>query len=174
MEDTPDFDDPPSKSQRKRDMNALQDIGAELLELNDQQLAGIELPENLRTAVTEARKLRANGARRRQLQYIGKLMRQVDPAPIREKLDGFRSTSAAETARLHRIERWRERLLEDPAAVAEFIAAHPGTDSQQLRTLIRNTAEERARGKPPKNFRALFQMIRSVIDAQSPPGEPAA
>jgi len=174
VEDTPEFDDPPSKSQRKRDMNALQDIGAELLELNDQQLAGIDLPENLRMAVTEARKLRANGARRRQLQYIGKLMRQIDPAPIREKLDGFRSTSAAETARLHRIERWRERLLEDPAAVAEFIAAHPGTDSQQLRTLIRNTAEERARGKPPKNFRALFQMIRAVIDAQSPPGEPAA
>ena len=174
MEDTPDFDDPPSKSQRKRDMNALQDIGAELLELNDQQLAGIDLPENLRAAVTEARKLRANGARRRQLQYIGKLMRQVDPAPIREKLDGFRSTSAAETARLHRIERWRERLLEDPAAVAEFIAAHPGTDSQQLRTLIRNTAEERARGKPPKHFRALFQMIRAVIEARSPAGDPTA
>jgi ribosome-associated protein len=174
VEDTPDFDDPPSKSQRKRDMNALQDIGAELLELNEQQLAGIDLPENLHAAVTEARKLRANGARRRQLQYIGKLMRQVDPAPIREKLDGFRSTSAAETARLHRIERWRERLLEDPAAVAEFIAAHPGTDSQQLRTLIRNTAEERARGKPPKHFRALFQMIRAVIDARSPAGDPAA
>ncbi|MDP1674866.1 MAG: ribosome biogenesis factor YjgA [Burkholderiales bacterium] len=174
MEDTPDFDDLPSKSQRKREMTALQDIGAELIELNDQQLAGMELPESLHAAVAEARKLRANGARRRQLQYIGKLMRQVDPAPIREKLDGFRSTSAAETARLHRIERWRERMLGDPAAVAEFIAAHPGTDSQQLRTLIRNTADERARGKPPKHFRALFQMIRSVIDAQSPAGDPAA
>lgn len=174
MEDTPEFDDLPSKSQRKRDMTALQDIGAELVELNDQQLAGIDLPENLRAAVAEARKLRAHGARRRQLQYIGKLMRQVDPAPIREKLDGFRSTSAAETARLHRIERWRERLLEDPAAVAEFIAAHPGTDSQQLRTLIRNTAEERARGKPPKNFRALFQMIRTVVEARSPAGGPTA
>ncbi len=174
MEDSPEFDDLPSKSQRKRDMTALQDIGAELVELNDQQLAGIDLPENLRAAVAEARKLRAHGARRRQLQYIGKLMRQVDPAPIREKLDGFRSTSAAETARLHRIERWRERLLEDPAAVAEFIAAHPGTDSQQLRTLIRNTAEERARGKPPKNFRALFQMIRTVVEARSPAGGPTA
>jgi len=174
VEDTPDFDDLPSKSQRKREMTALQDIGAELVELNDTQLASIDLPENLHAAVAEARKLRAHGALRRQMQYIGKLMRQVDPAPIREKLDGFRSTSAAETARLHRIERWRERLLEDPAAVAEFIAAHPGTDSQQLRTLIRNTAEERARGKPPKHFRALFQMIRSVIDAQSPAGDPAA
>jgi len=174
VEDTPDFDDLPSKSQRKREMTALQDIGAELVELNDTQLASIDLPENLHAAVAEARKLRAHGALRRQMQYIGKLMRQVDPAPIREKLDGFRSTSAAETARLHRIKRWRERLLEDPAAVAEFIAAHPGTDSQQLRTLIRNTAEERARGKPPKHFRALFQMIRSVIDAQSPAGDPAA
>jgi ribosome-associated protein len=174
VEDNPEFDDLPSKSQRKREMTALQDIGAELVELNEQQLAGIELPENLRAAVTEARKLRAHGARRRQLQYIGKLMRQVDPEPIREKLDGFRSTSAAETARLHRIERWRDRLLGNPAALAEFIAAHPGTDSQQLRTLIRNTTEERARGKPPKHFRALFQMIKAVLEARDTAGDAAA
>jgi ribosome-associated protein len=174
VEDSPDFDDLPSKSQRKRDMTALQDIGAELVGLNDQQLAAIDLPEALREAVAEARRLRSHEARRRQLQYIGKLMRQVDPAPIREKLDGFRSTSAAETARLHRIERWRERLLDEPGALAEFIAAHPGTDSQQLRTLIRNTAEERARGKPPKHFRALFQMIKAVLEARDPAGDAAA
>lgn len=89
MEDTPDFDDLPSKSQRKRDMDALQDIGAELTELNEQQLASIELPENLRDAVLAARVMKRNEARRRQVQYIGKLMRQVDPAPIRVKLDGF-------------------------------------------------------------------------------------
>lgn len=174
VEDSPDFDDLPSKSQRKRDMTALQDIGAELVGLNDQQLAAIDLPEGLREAVAEARRLRSHEARRRQLQYIGKLMRQVDPAPIREKLDGFRSTSAAETARLHRIERWRERLLDEPGALAEFIAAHPGTDSQQLRTLIRNAAEERARGKPPKHFRALFQMIKAVLEARDPAGDAAA
>ncbi len=174
VEDTPDFDDLPSKSRRKRDMTALQDIGAELVELGDAQLAGIDLPENLREAVDEARRLRAHGARRRQLQYIGKLMRHVDPAPIREKLEGFRSTSAAETARLHRIERWRERLLDEPGALAEFIAAHPGTDSQQLRTLLRNTAGERARGKPPKHFRALFQMIKAVIEAAEPAGDSTA
>lgn len=162
MEDTPDFDDLPSKSQRKRDMDALQDIGEELTQLNEQQLAGIELPENLRDAVLEARAMKRNEARRRQMQYVGKLMRQVDPAPIRVKLDGFLSVSAEHTARLHHIERWRERLLSEPQSVSEFIAEFPATDSQQLRTLIRNTEQERARGKPPKNFRALFQMIREV------------
>lgn len=167
MEDTPDFDDLPSKSQRKRDMDALQAIGAELTELNTQQLASIDLPESLREAVLEARGMKHNEARRRQVQYIGKLMRQIDdPAPIRSKLDGFLSVSAEQTAQLHHIERWRERLLADPKSVAEFIAAYPEADSQQLRTLLRNTADERARAKPPKHFRALFQMIRSLVEAR--------
>lgn len=167
VEDTPDFDDLPSKSQRKRDMDALQDIGAELTELNTQQLDSIELPESLREAVLEARAMKHNEARRRQVQYIGKLMRQVDPAPIRAKLDGFLSVSAEHTAQLHHIERWRERLLADPKSVAEFIAAYPEADSQQLRTLLRNTAEERARAKPPKHFRALFQMIKGLVEARN-------
>jgi ribosome-associated protein len=167
MEDTPDFDDLPSKSQRKRDMDALQDIGSELTELNEQQLASIDLPENLRDAVLVARGMKHNEARRRQVQYIGKLMRQVDPAPIRAKLDGFLSVSAEHTAQLHHIERWRDRLLADPKSVAEFIAAYPEADSQQLRTLIRNTAEERARAKPPKHYRALFQMIRTLVEEQN-------
>jgi ribosome-associated protein len=167
VEDTPDFDDLPSKSQRKRDMDALQDIGAELTELNAQQLDSIELPESLREAVLEARAMKHNEARRRQVQYIGKLMRQVDPAPIRAKLDGFLSVSAEHTAQLHHIERWRERLLADPKSVAEFIAAYPEADSQQLRTLLRNTAEERARAKPPKHFRALFQMIKGLVEARN-------
>ena len=162
MEDTPEFDEQPSKSQRKRDMDALQTIGAELVALNYQQLASIELPENLRDAVTEARRLHPHEARRRQLQYIGKLMRHIDPEPIRAKLDGWLSVSAEHTAKLHHIERWRERLLNDPQSVSEFISEYPAADSQQLRTLIRNTEQERARGKPPKNFRAMFQMIRDL------------
>lgn len=167
VEDTPDFDDPPSKSQRKRDMDALQDIGEELTQLNEQQLASVELPESLRDAVLEARAMKRNEARRRQMQYVGKLMRQVDPAPIRIKLDGFLSVSAEQTAQLHHIERWRERLIDDPQAVSEFIAAYPEADSQQLRTLIRNAVTERERGKPPKHFRALFQMIRGLAEARS-------
>lgn len=173
VDDTPDFDDLPSKSQRKRDMDALQDIGAELTELNAQQLDSIDLPENLREAVIEARSMKHNEARRRQVQYIGKLMRQVDPAPIRARLDAFLSVSAEHTAQLHHIERWRERLLDDPKSVAEFIAAFPEADSQQLRTLIRNTAEERARAKPPKHFRALFQMIKGLVEARNRAGTAA-
>lgn len=165
MEDTPDFDDLPSKSQRKRDMDALQDIGEELTQLNEQQLAGVELPESLRDAVLEARAMKRNEARRRQMQYIGKLMRQVDPAPIRARLNAFLSVSAEHTARLHRIERWRERLIDEPQALSEFIAAYPEADSQQLRTLIRNIGDERARSKPPKHYRALFQMVRGLVEA---------
>ncbi len=155
-------------------MDALQDIGEELTQLNEQQLASVELPESLRDAVLAARAMKRNEARRRQMQYVGKLMRQVDPAPIRAKIDGWLSVSAEHTARLHQIERWRERLLADPAALAEFIAAHPAADSQQLRTLIRNTEQERVRGKPPKNFRALFQMIRLVTEEQSAVDTPEA
>ena len=165
MNELPGTPDPLSKSQRKRDMDALQDIGEELTQLNEQQLAGVELPESLRDAVLVARTMKRNEARRRQMQYIGKLMRQVDPAPIRARIDGWRSASVAHTAQLHHIERWRERLLADPDALALFITEHPDADTQQLRTLIRNTEYERTHGKPPKSYRALFQMIRALIEA---------
>ncbi len=168
MEDTADTL-PPSKTQRKQEMDALQAIGAELIALNDHQLASIPLPESLRDAVSEARRLRTFEAQRRQLQYIGKLMRYVDPAPIRHQLDGWRSVSAEHTARLHRMEHWRDRLLNEPAALAEFIDTYPSTNIQQLRLLIRNTAYERTNGKPPKNFRALFQLIRELVQAQEAP-----
>lgn len=163
----PEPPEPPSKSQRKRDMDALQAIGAELVMLNTHQLDSIELPENLREAVVFARSMKPNESRRRQLQYIGKLMRQVDPAPIRARLDALMSVSAEHTAQLHHIERWRDRLVAEPLAVSEFIAAHPGADSQQLRTLIRNVTEERSRGKPPKHYRALFQMIRGLVESRA-------
>jgi len=147
-------------------MDALQAIGAELVALSAHQLDSIELPDSLREAVVFARSMKPNESRRRQLQYIGKLMRQVDPAPIRARLDALMSVSAEHTAQLHHIERWRERLIAEPLAVSEFIAAYPEADSQQLRTLIRNVADERTRGKPPKHYRALFQMIRTLVEAR--------
>ena len=166
QDNLPDYDDPPSKSQLKRDMDALQGIGAELVELNARQLETVELPEALRDAVIAAQGMKKNEARRRQLQYIGKLMRQVDPAPIRARLDAFLSVSAEHTAQLHHIERWRDRLIAEPLAVSEFISTYPEADSQQLRTLIRNIADERSRNKPPKHYRALFQMIRGLVEAR--------
>ncbi|MGQ0750365.1 MAG: ribosome biogenesis factor YjgA [Betaproteobacteria bacterium] len=154
----------PSKTQQKKHMHALQEMGAELVGLNDAQLASIALPEPLREAVMAAKRMSRFEARRRQLQYIGKLMREVDPEPIRARLDGWKASSREQTARLHRIERWRERLTEDDEALSEFIAAHPRADARQLRALVRNTRRERLEGRPPKYYRALFHAVRDTLE----------
>jgi ribosome-associated protein len=157
----------PSKSRRKADAHALQTLGAELVALNRNQLAQVELPELLRDAVEAAQRIHAHEGRRRQLQYIGKLMRNVDAAPIRARIEGWKTVSVEETARLHLIERWRERLLDDPSALQALAGEYPQAviqeQRQQLRTLIRNTQREREQGKPPKSYRALFQLLRDII-----------
>jgi ribosome-associated protein len=155
--------EPPSKSQRKRDMHELQDLGVELVELNDDQLASIDLPESLLDAVMHARQLTKHEARRRQMQYIGKLMRHVDPEPIRERIAAYKAVSTAHTARLHMLERWRTRLLEEDDALAELLGSHPGADAGRLRLLVRNAARERAAGQPPKSFRALFKLLDEIF-----------
>jgi ribosome-associated protein len=154
----------PSKTQRKKQMTDLQDLGAELVELSEERLAALALPDSLRDAVSEARRMTKFEARRRQLQYIGKLMRHVDPEPIRARLDAWKSVSREHIALLHRIERWRERLLAEDTAFALFVGEHPQVDAQQLRTLLRNAQREREMNKPPKNYRALFQLLRETLD----------
>ena len=157
-------DDLPSKSQRKRDMHALQDLGSALVELNDEQLAGVDMPENLRDAVTEARRLAGkHEARRRQMQYIGKLMRHIDAEPIRASIAAYSAVSREQTARLHLLERWRTRLLEDESSLTELMKAYPQTDAARVRLLVRNAAREREAGQPPKSFRALFQLLNETI-----------
>lgn len=155
----------PSKSRRKADAHALQTLGTALVALNRSQLAQVDLPEALRDAVEAAQRISAHEGRRRQMQFIGKLMRTVDPAPIRAKIDGWKTVSVEETVRLHLIERWRDRLLEEPAALAALAGEYPQADLQQLRTLIRNTQREREQNKAPKNYRAMFQLLREIIPA---------
>ena len=128
----------PSKTKQKEVMHELRDLGAELVELSVGQLKRINLPENVFDAVRECQKITAHGARRRQIQYLGKLMRSVDDEPIRAGLALLRGESSAETARLHRLERLRVRLLEDEAVLTEIAAQWPGVDLQHLRTLRRN------------------------------------
>lgn len=154
----------PSKTQQKKHMLALQDLGEELIALNEAQLASLSLPEALREAVAAARRMNKFEARRRQLQYIGKLMRAVDPEPIRVRLDGWRASSREHTARLHRIERWRENLLARDEALGDFVSAHPHADAQQLRALVRGAKRERVENRPPKHYRALFQLIRDALE----------
>ena len=162
--------DAPSKSQLKRDAHALQLLGARLIELSHERLEALALPELLREAIAAAQAISAHEGRRRQLQYIGKLMREVDPAPIRAQLAIWDGVSAAEVSRQHALERWRERLLADEAALTELAAAHPGCDTQRLRTLVRNARRESAQGKPPRSARELFRLLRAIL-AEKPQTE---
>jgi ribosome-associated protein len=149
-------EDKPSKTQRKREMHELQTLGARLVELNAQQLAEVGVPDALRDAIEFAQRTTKHEARRRQMQYIGKLMRSVDPAPIREKLKIWDGVSAEHTAKQHRVERWRDRLIEDDATVDELLRAHPGI-------LARKAREERAAGAAPRAYRELFRALREIV-----------
>jgi ribosome-associated protein len=153
----------PSKTQRKREMHELQALGARLVELNSEQLAQIGLPEDLLEAVEFARRTTKREARRRQMQYIGKLMRSLDPAPVREKLKIWDGLSAEHTARLHRVERWRDRLLDEESALDELLRSHPGIDARHLRSLARKAREERAAGAPLRAYRELFRVLREIV-----------
>lgn len=154
-----------SKTKRKQAMNELQDMGGELVKLGNSRLAELNLPEELLTAVLDAKRITSNSATRRQIQYIGRLMRDIDPAPIKAKLDAWSGNSKAEAARFHRLERWRERLLADESALSEFIGEYPATDAQQIRTLVRNARREAEASKPPKSSRALFKLLKETTES---------
>lgn len=152
----------PSKSRRKRESSALQDIGKALVQLPTDRIRKLDLPEPLRDAVLEARRINSHSALRRQMQYIGKLMRDVDAEPIVEQLAAIQGASDVAKARFHALERWRERLLADDEALTELLVRYPDAHAQQLRQLIRNSRRETADGKPPRSSRALFRMLAEL------------
>jgi ribosome-associated protein len=161
--------DRPSKSQLKREMHALQELGEALIALPKDALKRMPMPEDLGDAVREARRITDHEGKRRQLQYVGKVMRSLteeEVAALRTALDTHRGVNKAETARMHWIERTREQLLADDAALTEFIRTHPGVDPQEGRTLIRNARKEREQQKPPRYYRELFQWIKNASGAQ--------
>lgn len=136
------------------------------MELSDSELARIPMPDALREAVQAARHMTARGALARQRQYLGRLMREIDPEPIRDALDAVHARGTAHAARFHRLERWRDRLLaEGDDALEALIAEYPQVDVQQLRSLVREATRERKLGKPPQAARALFRYLRSSIEA---------
>lgn len=153
---------PPSRSQRKRDVEALQDLGRELTRLSKDQLKKMDLPDDLLDALLEYKRITSHGAMRRQMQFIGKVMRDIDPEPINEQLAAMRGESNVAKAEFHTLERWRERLLADDEAVTLWLAEHPDGDGQRLRQLIRNARKEAELGKPPKSSRELFRMLRDM------------
>jgi ribosome-associated protein len=158
-----DAAEPQSKTRRKREMQDLQDLGAQLLALSPSQLEKIPVPGDLLAAIAEARRFtRKDEALRRQVQYIGKLMRRVDPEPIRAKLDMLRGHSASEIARQHRLERLRDELLADEKTVENIAREWPGADIQRLRILRRNALKEREQQRPPRAYREIFKLLRGL------------
>jgi len=155
-----------SKTKLKAEADAQQAIGKKLIDLPKDRLAKLTLPESLLDAVLEAKRITSNGATRRQLQYIGRLMRDIDTAPIVEQLSRWEGKHNEESARFHLLERWRDRLLGDSSSsvLQEFVALYPQVEIQQLRTLIRNAQKEQLANKPPKSSRELFKLLRETSE----------
>ena len=140
-------------------MAALQTLGEALLSVGTARRAELDLPERLSEALEAAQRITQREARRRQLQFIGRLMRDIDAAPIRARLAQWADAPNAEKARLHALERWRERLLSEPGALEELCAKRGAADRPQLALLVETVHAERAHGKPPRAYRELFRTL---------------
>ena len=159
---------PPSKTQRKQQMEDLQSLGEELVALSSDRVKKIDIPENLREAVAAAQRMtRPDEARRRQMQYIGKIMRSVEVDPIRAALALVRGESASETAKLHRLEQLRTALLADEKVLHEIATQYPTIDLQHLRSLRRSALKEHEQNKPPRSYRAIFQLLKELENGET-------
>jgi ribosome-associated protein len=159
-------DERPSKSQLKRESHALQALGEELVQLPDARLQALDAPEALVEAIREYKRTRSHEGRRRQMQLVGKLMRQADPEPLREAVAAMKVPHARDTLALHQAEHWREQLIADDKALQPWIDAHPDTDTQQLRSLIRAARKEGAlpaEQRHGRGYRELFQFIKKAM-----------
>ena len=156
----------PSKSQLKREMHQLQDLGRRMLDLSNDQLNTLPISETLRAAIEESRRIRQNEARRRHLQYIGKIIRQEDdPEGLTRAIAAFDAGSEEHTRRHHLAERWRDRMIEegDPA-IGEFLNYCTTADIQHLRNLARNARRDVQKEKNTGQPRKLFRYLRECID----------
>ncbi|OGV76347.1 MAG: hypothetical protein A3I83_05370 [Methylotenera sp. RIFCSPLOWO2_02_FULL_45_14] len=159
-------EEPISKTKLKAEADEQQALGVRLTELPKDKLLKLDLPDAVLTAVLDTKKITANGAIRRHRQYLGRLMRDIDNAPILEQLARWDGKHTAENAYFHGLERWRDRMIADANVLAEFIALYPKTDIQQLRTLIRNAQKELAANKPPKSSREIFKLLREITEIE--------
>ena len=159
--------DSPSKTQRKRESEALQDLGVKLLELPPEHLVRLDLPANLSEAIRIGQSITSHGASRRQRKYIGKLLRGLDVEPIRAGLAALKGEGVEAVRRLHVLERWRDRMItEGDDAVNDFVAGHPEADRQKLRQLVRDVQKERELARPPRAARQLFRHLRELVEAE--------
>jgi ribosome-associated protein len=159
----------PSKTQLKQQMLELQELGHALAELPEDRLQSLELPERLLDAIIEFKRTRSHEGRRRQLQYVGKLMRGVDPEPLRAAVDAFALGSAVDAMQLHEAERWRIELVRDDEAIARWTTAFPDTDVQRLRALVRAARRDEAAAagqRHGRGWRELFQFVKPHVQSE--------
>lgn len=156
-----------SKSQVKREMHALQALGERIVDMNEKQLASIPLSEEMLDAIYIARKMPPKEARRRQIQYIGRLMREGNHEEIQAAVDKMQNRSDQYIHRQHQVERYRDLLIEgDKPAFQQLVNSCPGIDVQHLRQLVRAAQKDKEENKPPANARKLFAFIRESLEAQ--------
>jgi ribosome-associated protein len=157
--------DRPSKTELKRQSDALQALGNELVEQPRDRVKRVPMPEDVRDAILVCQTIKNHEGRRRQLQFVGKKMRTLseeEVAIIQRTIEGWKGASKADTAALHALERRRDKLLADDGALTTLLAEHQELDGQQLRTLIRNARKEQAESKPPKAYREIFQILKDL------------
>ena len=155
----------PSKSQRKRDAEAMQKLGEDLILLKNSDLAQFDLSETLLKAIRDARTITSHGGLKRQHQYIGKLMRSIDAETISKKMDALRHKHELNSSHFKKLEHWRDRILaEGNKAIDEFMEEYPQADRQQLRQLQRNSLKEQTAGKAPASARQLFRYLRELAE----------
>src|SRR5215217_7024060 len=159
----------PSKTEMKRQADALQALGQELIDQPRDRVKRVPMPEDVRDAILECQNIKNHEGRRRQLQFVGKKMRTLseeEVAIIQRTIEGWKGASKADTAALHALERRRDKLLADDQALTVLLAEHQELDGQHLRTLIRNARKEQAESKPPKAYREIFQILKD-LDAKA-------
>ena len=163
-----------SKSQRRRDALEVKSLASRLIGLSPALLAQVPLDEPSRAAIGEARRIRSNVARKRQLQFVAKLLRRGDPDPIWQALEAIGADARQLSGRQHRAEAWRDRLVETgDSAISELLRQRQDVDAQPLRQLIRKAHQEAGAGKPPAAARALFRLLREMDEFEPlPPIEP--
>ena len=158
----------PSRSALKRESHALQSLGEQLLTLPDSHLNDLAMPDRLREAILDCKKMKLGEGRRRQMQFIGKLMRDADPEPLREAVAAFELGHARNALALHQAERWRADLIsENKDALGRWLEVHPDCDVQRLRTLIRNARKDAAATPEQRNGRAYRELFQFIKEAQA-------
>jgi ribosome-associated protein len=163
----------PSKTQLKQQSHELQTLGAAVAALSDERLAAIDMPEGLRDAIELYRRTKSHEGRRRQMQYVGKLMRHADEEVLREAVAAATLGTAQQALELHEAERWRAELIASDDAMTRWLHEHPDTDTQRLRSLVRAARRDAAglapEARQPKSFRELFQFVRPILAATPAP-----